>query len=268
MDFSSFWFGLYKLAKYMIYPYTWVVLLLGWLTILALRRISPWRLLCVRVLVLFTLLVVYALGCPVVAGLLAASLEEPYSPFDLRAGQRFDTIVVLGGGVYPKGSLRPFDTLSHISVERTMCGADLFHRGVAENVLFSGGDGSIIGEGPEDAVVMKQLATRLGVPEEAVLIENRSRTTYEAALEASRIIGKKSILLVTSASHMRRSLALFRKQGMDATPFPCGYYARDRGDALDITPFDFLPEVHALVISTNAISEMVGILVYRAIGKL
>lgn len=268
MEFSAFWFALYKLAKFAVYPYTWMVLLLGLLCVLLLSRVSPWRLLWIRVLTVVTLLLVWIIGSPLVAGFLTASLEEQYPPFNPATTQRFDTIVVLGGGVLPKGTLRPMDTLSSFSAERTMCGVDLFQRGLATRLLFSGGDAAVVGKGPEEARVMKQLAMRLGVPEDAILAETRSRTTYEGAVELSRMVGGNSVLLVTSAYHIPRALALFRKQGIITTPAPCGYSARNRTDHVEVTLFDFLPSVHALESSTYAISEFVGIAVYRAAGKL
>jgi uncharacterized SAM-binding protein YcdF (DUF218 family) len=268
MESSSFWFGLYKLIKYAVYPYTWLVLLLGLLCLLLLRRASAWRLLWVRVLAVTALLLVCILGSPLVARMLMASLEEQFPPLNMAVAKHFDTIVVLGGGIYPKGTLRPTDVLSHYSTERTMCGVELFRQGYGERLLFSGGDASIFEEGPEEAVAMKQLATQLGVPEGAMLIESRSRTTYEGAVEVQRLVGGKSILLVTSASHIPRALGLFRKQGIDTTPAPCGYAARHRSDDLMVTVFDFLPQAHAFDMSTHAISEIVGTVVYRALGKL
>ncbi len=268
MEFSAFWFALYKLAKFAVYPYTWMVLLLGLLCVLVLGRVSTWRLLWIRVLTVMTLLLVWGIGSPLVAGFLTASLEEQYPPFNPATTQRFDTIVVLGGGVLPQGTLRPTDTLSSSSAERTMCGADLFQRGLATHLLFSGGDPTVVGKGPEEARVMKQLAMRLGIPEDAILIETRSRTTYESAVELSRVGGRNSVLLVTSAYHIPRALALFRKQGINTTPAPCGYSARHRTDHVDVTLFDFLPSAYALEMSTYAISELVGAAVYRAAGKL
>ena len=116
---------------------------------------------------------------------------------------------------------------------------------------------------------MKRLALRLGVPEDAIVVEDRSRTTYENAVGVKRILGHASILLVTSASHVPRAVGLFRKQGLETTASPCGYLAKDRPwSGLGINPFDLLPDVDALSRNTIAITEVVGTIVYWAIGKL
>jgi uncharacterized SAM-binding protein YcdF (DUF218 family) len=115
---------------------------------------------------------------------------------------------------------------------------------------------------------MKRLAIRLGVPEEKIRLETRSRTTYEGAVEVKQMVGGQSILLVTSAGHLPRSIALFRGQGLNVTPYPCGYSARHRTDSVELTVFDFLPRVEALQISTDSIVELVGMWVYRVLGKV
>lgn len=269
MELSSFLYGLYKLAKYGVYPLSWLFLLLGLLTVLVALPISPRRLRWIRSLTVASLLLVFGLGSPIAPRLLLGLLEEQSPPFDTTTTKRYDAIVVLGGGAAGNGTLRPSDELSPASMERTICGAALFTQGFAPRMIFSGGDASIFGEGPKEGVEMKRLALRLGVPEEAAVVEGRSRTTYENAVEAKRILGNGSILMVTSAFHVPRALGLFRKQGLDTTPYPCGYLVRDRPeDGLLNDPFDLLPEVEALRRSTLAIAEIAGTLLYRASGKL
>lgn len=269
MEMSPFLFGLYKLVKYGIYPLTWVLLFLVVLVLLVASPISPRRLRWIRYLAASSLFLVYILGSPVSSRLLLGLIEQQAPIFDSTTTKRFDAIVVLGGGVAGKGTLRLSDELSPASMERTICGADLFVRGFAPRIIFAGGDASIFGEGPKEGVEMKQLALRLGVPEEAIIVEERSRTTYENAVETKRIIGNGSILMVTSAFHIPRALGLFHRQGIDAVPYPCGYYIQDRlEDEIVSDPFDLLPEVDALRRTTLAINEIAGTLLYRATGKL
>ena len=269
MELSPFWFGLYKLVKYLVYPYTWLVLLLGLLVLLVFWPQPAKRLGRIRLAVLTCFAIAYLLGSPLIAAQLIGPLEEQYPAFDATTRQHFGAIVVLGGGVYEKGSLRPSHTLNEYSLVRTMCGVDLFVQGIADRLVMSAGDPTIFGYGPEESVEMKQVAVRLGVAPDAVLTESRSRTTYESAVETKRLLGSTSILLVTSASHMPRAIAHFRKQGLTATAAPCGYVLADRSDHFwRDQPFDVLPRADVLLVSGNAISEYVGMWVYRAIGKL
>jgi uncharacterized SAM-binding protein YcdF (DUF218 family) len=269
MELSPFWFGFYKLVKYLVYPYTWLVLLLSLLMLMVFWPHSARRLGWIRLAVLASFMAAYLLGSPLIATQLIGPLEEQYPAFDAAGQQRFDAIVVLGGGVYEKGSLRPTDVLSETSLVRMLCGVDLFTQGVAERLVMSAGDATIFGHGPEESVEMKRFAVRLGLSPDVILTENRSRTTYESAVETKRMLGEKSVLLVTSAGHMPRAMAHFRAQGLNATPAPCGYVLRDRSDHFwRGQPFDLIPRADVLIISGNAISERVGMWVYRAIGKL
>jgi len=128
---------------------------------------------------------------------------------------RADAIVVLGGGVHPNGAL------TGGSLERTLHGAGLYRRGMAPRVIFSGG---VVGEAPRpEADAMAELAGHLGVPREAMLLERTSGTTYENAVEVTRLMrsrGLRRALLVTSPTHMYRSQLAFRRQGVEVLPAP------------------------------------------------
>ncbi len=269
MDMSPFLYGLYKLAKYGLYPVSWVLCILGALVLLASPQPSPRRLRWEHALALAAFLILFILGAPLVADRLVGLLEEQAPPFDLTTSKRFDAIVVLGGGAASKGTLRPTNELSPSSMQRTMCGADLYAKGFAPRIIFAGGDAGVFGEGPQEGVEMQRLALRLGIPEEATAVEGRSRTTYENAVAAKQILGASSVLMVTSAYHVPRALRLFRKQGLDTTPYPCAYTTRDRIEAgWDGDLFDLIPEVGSLHKSTLAINELVGTLIYRISGKI
>ena len=269
MELSPFLYGLYKVAKFALYPLSWLVVLLSLITVLALAPLSLRRLRWIRGLAVLTLLLTLLFANHWVAGTLLGFIEAQAPPFEPAPSQHFDAIVVLSGGIYAKGTLRPSDQLSYYSIVRTICGADLYARGVAPKVLISGGDATIFGRGPLEAHEMKRLAVRLGVPEAAILVEDRSRTTYENAVETKRLLGDASILLTTSAFHIPRAQALFRRQGFAVTAYPCTYTAKHRpGDLSELTIFDLIPSADALHATTHAVSELAGILVYRLAGKL
>ncbi len=266
---SAFWFGLYKFMGYAALPLTWLVILQGALTLLVLQRSSPPRLRWVRILTVVVFLLNLLCSTPIVARTLIGLLEQQYPPFDRSSTQKFDAILVLSGGVASQGSLRPSTELSPTSLERTLCGVDLFAAGFAPRLVLAGGDTAIFGEGPVEGEEMRQLALRLGVPPEAIIVEGHSRNTYENARETRRLLGERPVLLVTSASHIPRALALFRKQGLNVTPAPCDYFATNKpGDWSGTDLFDFLPDVWALYMTTLAIIEVVGTAVYHLSGKL
>lgn len=270
MELTPFFFGLYKFVKYGLYPLTWIVLLLGVATILALFPFSSTRLRWIRQLLTSSLFLLVALSSPLIATPLIGFLESWYHTPQLGPSDRFDAIVVLGGGIDEKGSLRPTTEPTSLSRNRTTCGVDLYQQGYAPTLVLTGGDARIFGTGPQDAIEMKRWAVRLGVPESATQIDTEARNTYENATGTKRLIGPASILLVSSASHLPRAVPVFTKQGFRVTPAPCDYASKNlpRESWDDIDPFDFLPSDIALRQTREFVSEIAGMAVYWLTGKL
>ena len=270
MELTPFFFGLFKFVKYGLYPLTWVVLLLGMATILALFPFSPTRLQWVRKLLISSLFLLVTLSSPLIATPLIGSLESWYHPPQLTPSDRFDAIVVLGGGINEKGSLRPATEPSSLSRNRTTCGVDLYQQGHAPTLVLTGGNDRIFGTGPPAAIEMKRWAVRLGVPESATKIDTEARNTYENATGTKRLIGSASILLVSSASHLPRAVPVFTKQGFRVTPVPCDFASQNlpRENWDDIDPFDVLPNDTSLQQTREVVTEMSGMVIYWLAGKL
>lgn len=147
---------------------------------------------------------------------------------------------------------------------------DLYQRDYTPTLVLTGGDASIFGTGPQEAVQMKQWTVRLGVPESATKIDTEARNTCENATGTKRLIGSASILLVSSASHLPRAVPVFTKQGFRVTPAPCEYVSQNlpREGWDNIDPFDILPNDIALQHSREVVAEVAGIVVYWLAGKL
>ena len=120
--------------------------------------------------------------------------------------QRFDVIVVLGARVAAGGRASP------AMARRVRRGVALFHEGAAPRLLLSGGTGP-----PTEAAVMRELALAAGVPDERLLLEERSRTTWENARFSARLMAEEGLegaLLVSDRLHLPRALLSFRRAGL------------------------------------------------------
>lgn len=122
-----------------------------------------------------------------------------------------DVIIVLGAAAY---DAKP----SPVFEERIRHGLDLYRRGYAPKLLFTGGFG---GNGARfsESQVARRYALRHGIPEEAVLIETVSRTTRENLLQARALMqrhGMRRAIIVSDPLHMARALRLCRELGIDA----------------------------------------------------
>ncbi|MFL6591313.1 MAG: YdcF family protein [Luteimonas sp.] len=124
-----------------------------------------------------------------------------------------DAIVVLGGGVVSPMASQP---------SRLATAAQAWRAGRAPIVILSGGGGrNGTGRGRSEAEGMARAITRLGVPESALLLETRSRSTEGNALETAALAtprGIHRILLVTSALHMPRATLEFKEAGFEVSP--------------------------------------------------
>jgi uncharacterized SAM-binding protein YcdF (DUF218 family) len=131
---------------------------------------------------------------------------------------RVDAIVVLGAAQYDG---RP----SAIYQARLEHALDLWSGGVAPLLVFTGGKepGDRFTEGGSGA----RWAMDRGVPEEAVLVEERSRTTYQNLAGAKRALerrdpggGRPRVVVVSDPFHMFRAVRQADDLGMDAYPSP------------------------------------------------
>jgi uncharacterized SAM-binding protein YcdF (DUF218 family) len=167
-------------------------------------------------------------------------------------------MLVLGGGVEPQQHAGHLPHLNGAAA-RVWYAAQLYHAGKAPLLLLSGGDPDPGRDAGSEAEAMRELLLDFGVPARAILLEGSSRDTRENARNAARMLAARGIhrvLLVTSALHMRRALALVRRAGLDAAPAATDFEARRQPWGLQ-----WLPSAGALQRSGHAIKETVGWLV-------
>jgi uncharacterized SAM-binding protein YcdF (DUF218 family) len=271
MEMTPLFFGLYKFVKYAIYPLTWIMVCCGLALVLSWCPASPRRQRWLRGSLVMGVALLFIISSPIASYTVMSVLEGWYPP--VRSIDRhIDAIVVLSGSVRDRGTLRPAIELGDESRHRTLCGAELYQQGVARRLVMTGGSTRMFGDpGAKVAPAMKEWAVKLGVPPEAILIDDQARTTYENALGTKRVLGEApSIVLVTSAYHIPRAMALFKKQGFEVLPYACGFHVKDRlsDDWDDLTLFDVLPSSWALHRMTDAVDEIAGIIVYWFAGYL
>lgn len=253
--------GDYRLDKWVIFGISppGTALLLGTLALLLAARRRPRM---AGVLALVGMLWLYAASTPQVSHAMRGALERAHPYVAPQQLPRVDVVVVLGGGIEPPSPGHPRPEL-HAATDRVWFGAQLYRAGRAPRVLLSGGADPQRYTASE-AAAMRELMLDLGVPAEAIVLEERSRNTRENARFSAPLLrerGASRILLVTSALHMPRALPLFQAQGLQVVPAPTDHEARDVSGWPAAQRW--LPSVDALQGSTNAIKEWVGRLAQR-----
>ena len=219
------------------------------------------------------LLILFSSSNTLIAARFVQTLEWQYLPPDPVPAA--EAIVVLGGSTYTKSPPRPWVEVSEAG-DRVLYGVKLYQDGAAPLIVFSGGRIAWRGSGAPEAEDMTEIALAMGVPERNILRENDSLNTYQNAVNTAKILRQRqidTILLVTSAIHMPRSVAIFKKQGFNVTPAPTDYWVSQkfleemRGISFG-TFLYVLPDSIALDFFTRALKEYIGLGVYRLRGWL
>ncbi len=152
-------------------------------------------------------------------------LEDRF-PRPADAPPRVDGIVVLGGAVEQElTEARGIPALNG-AAERMTEPVALMRRYPEARLVFTGGQGTLLHGDLTEADVARQLWTDMGVPPERMLFEGASRNTHENAVLTRALAAPRpgeTWLLVTSASHMPRSVGVFRRAGWDVVPWPVNY---------------------------------------------
>jgi uncharacterized SAM-binding protein YcdF (DUF218 family) len=191
---------------------------------------------------------------------LIVSLENRYLPLlDVKNIQRTNDIkwiVILGGGNIPDPRLPISNQVAPASLTRLLEGVNLYRQLPGSRLILSGGS---VFRTPE-AETLAKIARLMGIREEDIVCENKSLDTADQAKMISNIVGRSQFILVTSAIHMPRSMALFRKYGMDPIPAPTSYMVHKQSQ---FNPGVFFPSTGSLGKMEIAIHEYLGIIWMR-----
>ena len=120
---------------------------------------------------------------------------------------RLPAAIVFGAGLRRDGSPTP------VLFDRVSVAADLYRLGKVDRLLLSGSLGA---NGRDETAAMRRLALELGVPDEAILVDNQGPRTYRTCLRAKTEFGLQAVALVTQRYHLPRALATCEGLGMQA----------------------------------------------------
>lgn len=193
---------------------------------------------------------------PVCSLWLRSVIEDAQVQQPITAMPQAQAIVVLGGALSPpSGPSSEIDLQA--AADRVWYAARLFHARKAPLLLLSGGSDRER-HAYSEAQAMAVFLQDLGVPRQAMWLEEASRTTRENAALSAPLLkaqGIQHILLITSAMHMPRAMALFAAQGLHVHPAPTDFEANHAPPA---GLQGWFPEALALDGSGRAIKELVG----------
>jgi len=177
------------------------------------------------------------------------AMTEPERHGDIR------TIVVLTGYASTDPDMPPSSRLSVASAFRVLETASLAQRRPDCRIVISGN--------ADAAQAMSSQLLAMGLAAERIILESASANTAASAKNLAGLIGDNPVFLVTSAGHMRRSLAVFRRQGVSAIPVPTDHQLPSKVSRAEwnVSPFN-------LNASDVAMHEYAGLLWYRLTDRI
>jgi uncharacterized SAM-binding protein YcdF (DUF218 family) len=181
--------------------------------------------------------------------------------------EKVDGIVVLGGGFEGAINLVRGGYELNAGGDRMVETAVLARRFPGAKIVVSGGTGELILDGEGDATTAPRLLGALGVAADRLILENRSRNTYENAIYTRQMVVPKpgeTWLLVTSAFHMPRAKALFDKAGFPTIAWPVDYRTSGR-EGIGLFRDNAADSLQA---TTMAIREWIGLFAYWMSGRI
>ncbi|MDF2633848.1 MAG: hypothetical protein K0R78_722 [Pelosinus sp.] len=125
-----------------------------------------------------------------------------------------DTIIILGAKIIGQDP----SLMLRLRLDKAI---KLYEAGYASTLIVSGGQG--LDENVSEAVSMKNYLLSHGIPTERILVEDRSFNTYQNLANSHKIMQEnnlKTAIIVSNASHIRRSLLLAQTLGIEATGSP------------------------------------------------
>jgi uncharacterized SAM-binding protein YcdF (DUF218 family) len=271
---DTIFFILSKCMQFCIEPLNWVIVfvVLSFL-FLSLRKPA----LCKRFLIL-ALIDLLVVGWLPTSQVVLRVMEEAVPKTSIAAIPEGELggIIILGGAIEGgQISVDRGEVSLRSSAERVTKAFELIRKYPDLPFIFSGYSGRINPKGISEADAFKQLLIEQGFDEKAQLLahyENQSRNTYENVLYMKPMIAEyglksaagaqKPWLLITSASHMYRSMKIFQKQGVEVIAVPVDFQT---GHHLQWTSFDLEDGAYNW---NRLVHELVGLLAYWITGKI
>jgi len=253
-------FLLKKILSPLFFPLTLVlgILLLGLFLVSLTRRRRTGK-----IFVLIGVLLLGMLSYDGVSDRLLRPLEYQYPPLlSLENIQNVKWIVVLAGGHTSDPKLPITSQISGNSLVRLIEGIRIYNGLPKSKLILSGGSSF---EKISNARVLADVAIAIGIKKQDLILEDVSKDTEDEASLIQEIVSQEQFVLVTSASHMPRSMALFKKLGMDPIPAPTDYLVKE---SQEMNPNQFYPKAENLHKAERAFHEYLGIAWSKLRGRI
>ena len=243
-------FILSKLLLFLLKPIVWIIFMMIW----ALSTKNKFKR---KNRLLFATIFLFFFSNTFLIGKIANAYEPDYP-----VNQQYDVGIVLGG--YANLNKRNKEIEFSWTGDRLDQALLLYKKSIIKKMLISGGSGKLLREEAKEGDVVVRYLKQIGIPDSAILIENRSRNTLENAQYSLDMVHKSNpngkILVITSAWHIPRSRIIFgRFSKVDIDYYPTNFLGKVEYDFSDY----IIPDPTALAKWDFLLKEWVGLVVDR-----
>lgn len=246
-----------KIFYFLLIPLNWILFLLA--VSLLINR-NKWK----RTLRYTALFIAIIFSNPMLHHSISRWWEPPLTK--LPANAHYSIGILLGGlSMYDS----KFNGYFGDNADRFIQAVNLYHSGEVQRILISGGQNNVFSKEPTEAGFLYTQLIRNGVSKDDIIVESKSRNTYENAIYSKKILDslqlKPPYVVVTSAQHMPRAMMVFKKAGYtDVIPYPCNYHLLDH--PIEVVS-SILPDITLLGNWQYLLKELVGVVAYKITGK-
>lgn len=172
--------------------------------------------------VLVALLGILLMSFQPISSRLLMPLERQYSAF-LPIDGSVDYVMVLGNAHVVDNDIPPTSELSTTSLVRLSEGIRILRMYPGAKLLLSGYAG---GSSTSNARMMAKVALALGVAKSDIILLENAHNTHEEAQQAAAFVEQRKLVVVTSASHMKRAMNEFHAAGLSPIAAPTNFLAQ------------------------------------------
>ena len=158
-------------------------------------------------------------------------------------------VVILAGGATDDKRLSAVDNVSVSTLKRLIEGIILYKKFPGSKLILSGGNPESAEK--KEADYMEDLCLQLDIPREDIIIERKSKETFDQVTEIKKIVKKDRFILVSSVSHFPRAELMFKKLGLYPIIFPT-----DLKPQTNLECYDYLPDEGGITVAKKLLVSL------------
>ena len=208
-------------------------------------------------------LIFYIISTPIFSNLIMKKVEGEYSYRSINEIEKADAIVILSG-IMRINEFEDGYIVEWGDIDRFFKGIRLYDLKKSNLIVFTGGNNPYNKTKISEGKVLEKFAIKYGVKKKDIVITKDVLNTSDEAKAVSNLLGNnKTIILVTSAFHMKRAKSLFERQGINVIPYKVDYKTPP---SLEFNFIGFLPSSQGLRKTEIAFREIIGRLYYSILS--